>query len=97
MDITDLTKDLLNLADATPLTDVDIKPIVEKYSIGKDFNEQQKLRTEIERILIELRKNEEIFYVDSSIHISVSRAGIFSSWSGIIRSTYKRQKEKELD
>lgn len=50
-----MTKDILALADSSPLNNVDIAPIIAKYSEGEELNIQKKVRVTIMDILRELK------------------------------------------
>lgn len=90
-----MTKDILALADSSPLNNVDIAPIIAKYSEGEELNIQKKVRVTIMDILRELKKSGDIEYYEGWFNITVSTGGNFWSSSGLIRSTHQRQKELE--
>lgn len=90
-----LTKEILSLVDNNPMTNVDIAPIIEKYSKNLELEQQRSLRVTIMNILRELRENKEIDFYDGNFHITASSGGVFLGNGGTIRSTYKRQSEKE--
>ena len=86
-----LTKEILDLVDHNPLTNVDIAPLIQKHSKNLELEKQRSLRVMILKILSELKENKEIEYVDGKIDISSTVAGEFVDNGGLIRSTYKRQ------
>lgn len=91
-----ITKEILELVDSYPMNNVDIAPIVEKYTTGLDREEQREPRMAIRTILNELKKGNEIEFPDQNIsNLTTTTAGVFVSSSGMIRSTRKRQKEIE--
>jgi hypothetical protein len=90
-----LTKDILALADSTPLSNIDIAPIIERYSANLEMEQQRSLRVTIMAILRELKENKEIDYYEGNFMITASQAGVFMGNGGMIRSTHKRQTEIE--
>ena len=86
-----LTKEILALVDNKPMMDVDIAPIILKYSENLELEGQKSLRVQIMSILRELRESEEIDFYDGNFMITATQAGRFMSSGGTIRSTYKRQ------
>jgi hypothetical protein len=96
MNRAELTTELLNLVDASPMSYVDIAPIIEKYTENKEYDVQTSIRVTITEILRELQKNGEIDYNKNDIvNILVAAYRQFDESSLLIRSTYKRQKEIE--
>lgn len=95
MDRLTLRKEILSLADSANGGDVDIAPIIEKYSVGLDFNGQKNLRLLIENVLAELKQYGEIDFYQGDFNITVSNGGFFRQSSGKIRISYKRAKELE--
>jgi hypothetical protein len=90
-----LTKDILALVDSTPLGNVDIAPIITRYSSNMELEQQKKLRVTIMNILRELKENKEIEYYEGNFSITASQGGNFFGNGGMIRSTHKRQSEIE--
>jgi hypothetical protein len=90
-----IIEELLVLVDSAPLTKVNFQPILEKYSVGLDFNEQRELRGAFKRCLFDLKKNEDIDYHDPEINISVSYGGVWAGQGGLIKSTLKRKEKLE--
>ena len=96
MNRNDLTKELLSLVDANPLTYVDILPIVERSTENLEFHEETRIRVTIADILRDLKEHGEIEYSNDSVfEITVSSFREFESSSALIKSSYKRQKEIE--
>lgn len=88
-----LIDEVLLLVDATPLTEVDVKPIIEKYSIGLSFNKQRVLRGLLDSALSELDKNGDI--TRRNLNFSASSGGQWMSSSGLVASTLKRKEKLE--
>jgi hypothetical protein len=97
MDVSDeqIITELLALVDSKPLSKVDFQPILERYSLEMDFNEQRQLRGVFRRALLALRKNDDIEYYDPEINISVSSGQVWAGQGGLIRSTLKRKEKLE--
>lgn len=90
-----LTKEILSLVDSNPLTNVDIAPIIQKHSQNLELEGERSLRVTIMDILRELRENKDIDFYDGNFNITASSGGVFMGNGGTIRSTYKRQSERE--
>jgi len=89
----DLITELLQLVDSNPLTEIEINPIIEKHSIGLNFNEQRVLRSNLSSSIIELMKNGDI--TGRNISISASSGEIWLNSSGVISSTLNRKEKLE--
>jgi len=89
----DLITELLQLVDSNPLTEIEINPIIEKHSIGLNFNEQRVLRANLSSSIIELIKNGDI--TSRNISISASSGEIWLNSSGVISSTLNRKEKLE--
>jgi hypothetical protein len=94
MDKNQLLNDILNLVDSNPYNNVDIAPIIIKYSEGKSFIEQRSLRVEIESILKDLKNAKDIDYNQNAIGITSSLGNRFDTFSAIIKSSYNRVKKQ---
>jgi hypothetical protein len=92
-----LRKDILELIDNNPLNNVDITLLIEKYTAGKEIDEQAQARVTILNVLREMREDGDISFADQQVSITIRSAGVFTSNSGIIRSTNKYEKEKERE
>lgn len=95
MDRRAIRKDIIELIDQNLYNNVDIAPIIEKYTVGKDIEEQASVRVTIVGILREMRDEGDISFADSNVSITSRQGGVWHSSSGIIRSTSKYEKEKE--
>lgn len=97
MDISEeqIINELLALVDSKPLTKVDFRPILEKYSLGKHFNEQRQVRAIFRRALAALKENNDIEYSDTEINISFSSGQVWAGNGGLIKSTLKRKEKLE--
>lgn len=95
MDRRVIRKDIIELIEKNLYNNVDIAPIIEKYSAGKDIEDQAAVRVAIVGILRELREEGDITFSDSNISITSRQGGVFHNSSGLIRSTNKYEKEKE--
>lgn len=88
---------LIELIDQNPLNNVDIAPIIEKFTAGENIDDQALIRLTIENVLLEMREEGEITYPDSGISITGRSGGEFFRSSGFIRSTMKYEKEKKKE
>lgn len=73
---------------------MEIAPIIEKHTSGKDLDEQAKARLAIQSILREMRQEGDVVFSSGDLSIT-GRTG--SQWfcsSALIRSTMKYEKEK---
>lgn len=96
MDRDKITKDILRLVDASPMSYVDIAPIIEKYTEDVDYEIEGSIRVGITQVLRELQINNEIDYnKNAAANINISAYRRYEENSLLIRSTYKRQKEIE--
>lgn len=95
MDRRAIREDIIELIDQNLYNNVDIAPIIEKYTAGKDIEEQANVRVAIQGILREMREEGDITFVESNLHITGRTGGVWFSSSGLIRSTSKYEKEKE--
>ncbi|MGV3527261.1 MAG: hypothetical protein ACO1OO_00040 [Flavisolibacter sp.] len=95
MDRRAIRKDIIDLIDQNLYNNVDIAPIIEKHTVGKEIEEQARVRVTIMDILGEMRKEGDITYADSNLHITGRQGGVWFSSSGLIRSTSKYEKETE--
>ena len=95
MDGYQIMKDILSLADSTPLHPVDIAPIIERYTNGLDVENQRLIRAKILGSLRELQSNNEIFLFEPGYSITTTQAGQFMNSSMKVKSTYDRVKRLE--
>jgi hypothetical protein len=91
----DLITELLQLVDNTQLTEIELYPIIEKYSIGLDFNEQKTFRNNLDSAIHELELNG--YITKHNLNFSASSGGIWFSSSGSITGTLKRKEKKEQE
>jgi hypothetical protein len=89
----DLIKELLALVDSSPLTDVNVRDILETHSNGLDFKSQQNLRNNLDEVLILLKNSGDIEY--NNCNFSVSVGCEFVNNSGLIKSTINRVQKLE--
>jgi hypothetical protein len=95
MDRRAIRKDIIELIDQNLYNNVDIAPIIEKYTVDRDIEEQASVRVAIVGILREMREEGDITFADSSVSINSRQGGVWHNSSGLIRSTSKYEKEKE--
>jgi hypothetical protein len=96
MDRLQLRLDVYDMIDTHPMQDVDIAPLIEKYSEGLDIMQQRSVRVTIRSTLTDMKKDGEIEFNDSVIgNITTTMASVFVGSGGFIRSTWKYVKEKE--
>lgn len=89
----DLITELLSLIDENPLTEIDVKPILEKHSAGLDFNEQKILRSNLDSAA---RQLEDAGYLTKyNFNFSASYGENWASSSGMITGTIKRKEKSE--
>ena len=62
MDKYGLTKEILALVDKTPMNDVQLQPLIEKYTTGMEISAQQQIRHDICGILLTLKNSGQIDY-----------------------------------
>jgi hypothetical protein len=90
-----IIKEILELVDAMPLENVNISSILEKHSVGLNFNEQRVLRNTLSAALSLLKTNGDITYNQANLNINASSGGKWGSNSGLIKSTLKRKEKLE--
>lgn len=92
----ELYADILELVNSNPLCEVDINPIILKYTNGKDFEEQKIIRNNIFLLLSEIKKEEDITFNEASASVALmqTRQGSFPSDYLKIKSTIKYEKER---
>jgi hypothetical protein len=95
MDKLQLTKELLELVDASPLAEVDTAPLLEKRIAGMEIEEQRSVRCAFLDTLRNLKKHGEIDFYEGGAPITLTRQGQFINNSIKIKSTYQRLKEME--
>ncbi|MDP4148911.1 MAG: hypothetical protein Q8927_08845 [Bacteroidota bacterium] len=96
MDRYGLRKEILALVDGSPLADVELQPLIEKYTAGMNIPQQQEARNIIRTMLQDLKQGKEIDYsTDKEQFLGLLSHGEFASSSILIRSTGKRQDEIE--
>lgn len=88
---------IIELIDQNPLNNVDIAPIIEKFTAGENIDEQGLIRLTIENVLLEMREEGELTFPDSGISITGRSGYEFFRSSGFIRSTMKYEKEKKKE
>lgn len=87
-------KEVLELVDSNEMKEVDLAPLIRKYSdAAPEPMQKQQVRVGIEATLRELKRGEEIDYNNHASITSMS-AGQFLSDSFIVKSTYKRYQAK---
>lgn len=90
----EIRQDICKLIDSMPYDNVDIAPIIEKYTAGKDIDGQDKARSDIRSVLTEMKAEGDIQFPDNFASISARTGGVYWSSSGLIRSTSKYEKQK---
>lgn len=94
MNRSDIQADIIKLIESNPLNEVEISPIIFKYTDGKDLNEQGSIRTKIMSVLKDLKDEGYIVY-NPSLHLSSRSGNVWFENSGLIRSTNKFEKERK--
>ncbi len=96
MDRLQVTKDLIDLVNSDPMNNVEIAPIIEKYSEGLDFRGQSSVRANIQTIIRKFVDNGDMEIGDPGInHITTSQNQEFLNSGGKIRSTWKFEQERQ--
>jgi hypothetical protein len=96
MDRYKLRQEILELTDTSPLISVDIASIINKYASGLEKGDENEVRVNLKRLLLEMRKEGEIDFNDADIGgIPSDPEGIFRQKSVLVHSTIKRQNEIE--
>ncbi|GEO11537.1 hypothetical protein SAE01_40330 [Segetibacter aerophilus] len=85
----------MELIDQNLYNNVDIAPIIEKHTSGKEIEEQGNVRVAIVDILGEMRDEGYITFADSYLNITGRQGRMWLSSSAFIRSTSKYEREKE--
>ena len=88
--------EIRELVNSTPLTYIDIQPIIEKYSAEKDMTLQVIIRGELYHILKDLKNENEIEYMEdrASQALMTTTQNAFPSDSLFIKSTLSYEKER---
>lgn len=88
-----LIDEVLVLVDAMPLTEIDVKPILDKYTNGVDFNGQKTIRQNLDSAISDLVRVKDIR--SRNCNFSASSGGQFLSNSGLVASTLERKEKLE--
>ncbi len=88
-----LIDEVLALVDATPLTEIDVRPILDKYTNGVDFNGQKTIRQNLDSAISDLVRIKDIR--SRNCNFSASSGGQFLSNSGLVASTIERKEKLE--
>lgn len=93
---TQLIDEILELVDASPLTEVEIAPLLLKYIDGLDFDKEQKVRCDFDSVLSDLSRIKDIRYRGCNLTASSGRK--FLSHNCLIASTMERvEKLKQIE
>ncbi len=94
IDIHQFGNEVLSLVDSNPRNAVDIIDLIKKYTNGQEISIQQETRQLICSELINLKKAEEINYVDSEMSqlLTLNSSSFLRDFLSI-KSTYERQKK----
>lgn len=95
MDRYAIRKEILSLLDQNPLNNVEVAPIIEKFTDGLNIDEQAIVRLNIESILSEMKNQGDITFYEGSLGITGRSGGVFFKNSILIRTTIQYEKEKE--
>src|SRR5687767_1828684 len=93
----EIRKAILELADTMPLDWIDIKPIVEKCIEGLSFEEEAEIRSKIRTVADQLEKAGDLNVQKVQATISMQSGGSFPTNSLLVKTTIKREKEKETN
>ena len=72
-----IRKEILSLLDHNLFNNVDVAPIIEKFTDGLNIDDQALVRLNIESILTEMKNQGDITFYDGSLDISGRSGGVF--------------------